>query len=100
TDFKIAGGGIVLHKTRLNDPTLWFLGANQTGGDYRSSGCTACHVTYANDREEANNNPAVNTFYLEGGKDGHSASKDKRIPRNEPGHPITHQMTLSVPISQ
>ena len=38
-----------LQKTRLLDPTLNFLGTNDHPGDYRSSGCTACHVLYAND---------------------------------------------------
>jgi hypothetical protein len=37
-------------KTRLNDPHLWFLGTNEQPGDYSSSGCTACHTPYANDR--------------------------------------------------
>ncbi len=40
-----------LHKTRLFDPMLWFLGTNDHPGDYRSSGCTGCHVIYANDRD-------------------------------------------------
>ena len=39
-----------LQKTRLLDPTLNFLGTNDHPGDYRSSGCSACHVVYANDR--------------------------------------------------
>ena len=38
-------------KTRLNDPNLWFLGTNDQPGDYRQSGCAACHVIYANDRD-------------------------------------------------
>src|SRR5437764_14090264 len=40
-----------LQKTRLLDPTLNFLGTNDHPGDYRSSGCSACHVIYANDRD-------------------------------------------------
>ena len=39
-----------LQKTRLHDPLLGFLGSNDHPGDYRSSGCSACHVVYANDR--------------------------------------------------
>ncbi len=39
-----------LQKTRLNDPHLGFMGSNDHAGDYRSSGCAACHVIYANDR--------------------------------------------------
>ncbi|MSU27261.1 MAG: hypothetical protein EXS27_05010, partial [Pedosphaera sp.] len=39
-----------LQKTRLHDPLLDFMGSNNHPGDYRSSGCSACHVIYANDR--------------------------------------------------
>ncbi len=48
---RIAIPVLNIHKTRLNDPHLWFLGTNDQPGDYRSSGCTGCHVVYANDRE-------------------------------------------------
>ena len=41
-------------KTRLHDPLLGFMGSNDHPGDYRSSGCTACHVIYANDRSPTN----------------------------------------------
>ena len=40
-----------LQRTRLLDPTLNMLGTNDHAGDYRSSGCTACHVLYSNDRD-------------------------------------------------
>ena len=43
-----------LQKTRLHDPLLGFLGSNDHPGDYRSSGCSACHVVYANDRSPTN----------------------------------------------
>ena len=43
-----------LQKTRLNDPHLNFMGTNDHPGDYRSSGCAACHVVYANDRSPTN----------------------------------------------
>ncbi len=100
TDFHVAGGGIVLHKTRLNDPTLWFLGTNQTAGDYRSSGCTACHVLYANDRNVENSGPEIEEFYKQGGKPGYSGTKDPSIPKNELAHPIAHRLTVRVPVSQ
>ena len=48
---------IGLQKTRLLDPTLNFLGTNDHPGDYRSSGCTACHVIYANDRSPVHSGP-------------------------------------------
>jgi hypothetical protein len=100
TDFHVAGGGIVLHKTRLNDPTLWFMGTNQTAGDYRNSGCTACHVLYANDRDSANAGPILAQFYRAGGKSGRSASMDQSAVTDERGHPVAHRMTTGVPVSQ
>src|SRR6266852_7072785 len=42
-----------LQKTRLLDPILSLPGTNDHPGDYRGSGCTACHVIYANDRDPA-----------------------------------------------
>ena len=41
---------IGLQKTRLLDPTLNFIGTNDSPATIAASGCTACHVVYANDR--------------------------------------------------
>ncbi|MDX6766480.1 MAG: hypothetical protein SFU85_06790 [Candidatus Methylacidiphilales bacterium] len=84
-----------LQKTRLNDPLLAFLGSNDHPGDYRSSGCTACHVVYANDRSPHNSG-----HYAKYGHQGLSFSADPTIPKNERGHPIKHQFTRSIPSSQ
>jgi hypothetical protein len=84
-----------LQKTRLLDPTLNFLGTNDNPGDYRSSGCTACHVIYANDRSPVNSGP-----YDWAGNRGLSHSKDPTIPQDEPGHPIEHRFTTRIPTSQ
>ncbi|HLL70609.1 MAG TPA: hypothetical protein VK363_04200 [Pyrinomonadaceae bacterium] len=84
-----------IQKTRLLDPTLNHLGTNDHPGDYRSSGCTACHVVYANDRSPVNSGP-----YAKFGNMGTSDSADTNIPRNEPGHPIKHQFTNAIPTSQ
>ncbi len=84
-----------LQKTRLLDPTLNFLGTNDHPGDYRSSGCTACHVIYANDRSPVHSGP-----YARFGNQGTSFSADPTIPRNESGHPIEHKFSLSIPTSQ
>ncbi len=84
-----------LQKTRLFDPTLNFLGTNDHPGDYRSSGCTACHVIYANDRSRVNSGP-----YARFGNQGLSFQADPTIPRNEPGHPIKHEFSVGVPTSQ
>ncbi len=82
-------------KTRLNDPNLSFLGTNDHPGDYRSSGCTACHVVYANDRS-----PLSSGWYAKYGNQGLSYSRDPMIPRDESGHPIKHQFTRAIPSSQ
>ncbi len=84
-----------LQKTRLLDPMLSFLGTNDQPGDYRSSGCTACHVIYANDRDPVHSGP-----YASAGHNGFSQSGDPAIPRNESGHPIRHQFTRAIPSSQ
>jgi len=86
---------VSLQKTRLFDPTLNFLGTNDHPGDYRSSGCTACHVIYANDRSSVNSGP-----YAKYGHMGTSFSADPTIPKDEPGHPIDHKFTVGVPSSQ
>ncbi|MFL6247522.1 MAG: hypothetical protein ACJ74H_15960, partial [Thermoanaerobaculia bacterium] len=95
TGSRISPGLINLHKTRLNDPHLSFLGTNDHPGDYRSSGCTACHVVYANDRDPLHSGP-----WSTAGHTGLSQTADKSIPKNEKGHPIKHQLTRAVPTSQ
>ncbi|MBT6275370.1 MAG: hypothetical protein HOI95_14690, partial [Chromatiales bacterium] len=47
TGGRIAVPVINIHKTRLNDPFMWFMGTNENPGDYRHSGCASCHVVYA-----------------------------------------------------
>ncbi len=83
------------NKTRLFDPTLNMMGTNDHPGDYRQSGCTACHVIYANDRSRIHSGP-----YAQYGNRGTSFSKDPTIPTNESGHPIEHKFTNSIPTSQ
>ena len=84
-----------LQKTRLLDPMLSFLGTNDQPGDYRSSGCTACHVVYANDRDKFHAGP-----YSQYGHTGKSYSADPTISKTESGHPIKHQLTRAIPSSQ
>jgi hypothetical protein len=84
-----------IQKTRLHDPLLGFLGSNDHPGDYRSSGCSACHVVYANDRSPTNSG-----WWSKYGHQGLTFTADKTIPRNERGHPVTHQFTRSIPSSQ
>ncbi len=82
-------------KTRLHDPLLGFLGSNDHPGDYRSSGCSACHVVYANDRSPSNSG-----WWHSYGNQGLSFSKDPTISKHERGHPIKHEFTRSIPSSQ
>jgi len=51
-----------------------------TSGIFRSSGCSACHVLYD--------------------ASGLSRSGDASIPKDQPGHPISHTITAAVPTSQ
>jgi hypothetical protein len=84
-----------LQKTRLLDPMLSLPGTNDEPGDYRGSGCTACHVVYANDRS-----PEHSGSYARFGHMGESASSDPTIAKNESGHPIRHSFTRAIPSSQ
>jgi hypothetical protein len=95
TGLRVAIPVLNLQKTRLNDPFTWFMGTNDQPGDYRQSGCAACHVVYANDRE-----PRHSLIYAKFGRDGQSASVDPTIDKTETGHPIHHEFTRSIPTSQ
>src|SRR5882724_11370740 len=84
-----------LQKTRLHDPLLGFFGSNDHPGDYRSSGCSACHVVYGNDRSPTNSG-----WWSKFGHQGLSFTADESIPKTERGHPVMHQFTRSIPSSQ
>ncbi|HEY0525195.1 MAG TPA: multiheme c-type cytochrome, partial [Stellaceae bacterium] len=82
-------------KSRLNDPLMWFLGTNDNPGDYRTSGCGACHIPYANDREVKHGGQ-----WAKYGSRGTTQTVDATIPKDEPGHPIRHELTTAIPTSQ
>lgn len=58
----------------------WSYGRNDARGNFRSSGCTACHMLY-ND-------------------DGVSLSSDPSAIKERPPHPEKHQLTARIPESQ
>src|SRR5581483_7442279 len=91
TGLRIAVPLINITKTRLNDPTIWFLGTNDQPGDYRSSGCAGCHVVYANDRSKFEGGP-----YGKFGNMGETQTIDPTIPKGEPGHPLVHGFTRAI----
>jgi len=112
TGIRVAIPVLNIHKTRLNDPYMWFMGTNDQPGDYRHSGCAGCHVVYANDRE-----PRHSLTYARHGRDGQSATVDPTIATlregareapadgnheavGERGHPIRHVFTRAIPTAQ
>ncbi len=95
TGNRVAIPVLNIHKTRLNDPNLWFMGTNDNPGDFRQSGCTACHVVYANDRTWKSSG-----MYKDYGHRGLSQSADPTIPDDIPGHPLKHEFTRAIPTSQ
>ena len=82
-------------KTRLLDPMLSLMGTNDHPGDFRSSGCTACHVVYANDRSRSNS-----AHYGAAGNRGFTQTVDPTIKKDESGHPLKHVFTRAIPSSQ
>ncbi len=125
TGLRVAIPALNIHKTRLNDPFMWFMGTNDQPGDYRHSGCTGCHVIYANDRE-----PRHSLIYAPFGRDGQTITEDptiagKTAPAHgalkgdhakegeqaeltdplsatvkESGHPLRHVFTRAIPTAQ
>jgi hypothetical protein len=95
TGNRVAIPVLNIHKTRLNDPFIWMLGTNDNPGDYRSSGCSSCHVVYANDRDQFHS-----AIYASAGNMGTSQQIDPTIPKNESGHPLKHEFTRQIPTSQ
>lgn len=95
TGSRVAIPVLNIVKTRLNDPFIWMLGTNDNPGDYRSSGCSACHVVYANDRDTFHS-----AIYAKYGNTGQSQEADPTISHAESGHPLKHEFTRQIPTSQ
>jgi hypothetical protein len=95
TDVRTDPVFIGLQKTRLLDPTLNLFGTNDHPGDYRASGCSACHVVFANDRSAVHS-----AYWAQFGNRGESApTSDPAIPKYESGHPIQHVFVRDMPTS-
>jgi hypothetical protein len=84
-----------IQKTRLMDPMLSFPGTNDQPGDYRASGCSACHVLYANDRDSSHGEQTSDY-----GNTGRSISNDVTVNKQESGHPLQHVFSKQIPSSQ
>ncbi|MFL6277020.1 MAG: hypothetical protein ACJ74G_17690 [Blastocatellia bacterium] len=89
-----------LQKTRLLDPMLGMMGTNDQPGDYRSSGCTGCHVVYANDRDPLHGGPNAEKYGHDGATHTDDIALKEARDSGEPGHPIKHQFTRAIPSSQ
>jgi hypothetical protein len=96
TELRTDPVNIGLQKTRLLDPTLNLFGTNDHPGDYRASGCSACHVVYANDRS-----PVHSGVWAQYGNKGKSFSADGALidKKSESGHPIQHYFVQQMPTS-
>lgn len=93
TQLYISSPVLNLHKTRLNDPHLWLPGTNDKPGDYRASGCTACHIIYANDRSRIAAGPWAERQ--------HAKSQQSNTPAiQQSNQPLIHQFTTAIPTSQ
>lgn len=95
TDVRTDPVFIGLHKTRLLDPTTNLFGTNDHPGDFRASGCSACHVVYANDRSATHS-----AGYAKYGNRGTSINPDPTVRKGESGHPVEHKFTSAMPSSQ
>jgi hypothetical protein len=100
TDVRTDPVFIGLQKTRLIDPTLNMFGTNDHPGDYRASGCSACHVVYANDRSTVHA-----AGYAKFGNRGKTINPDPAIAEavekaDRGGQPIEHKFTNAMPSSQ
>jgi hypothetical protein len=95
TGLRVAIPALNIHKTRLNDPFTWFMGTNDQPGDYRHSGCSGCHVIYANNRE-----PYASLTYAQYGRDGQTATVDPTIAHKTESaghHDVPHGALKSSP---
>jgi len=70
-------------------------GTNDQPGDYHGSGCSACHVLYANDRDPVHSGD-ISKF----GNLGLSQTNDAAINKDQHGHPLEHAFTKMIPSSQ
>ncbi len=72
-------------------------------GDYRATGCAACHMVYANDGTSLTRDPTIQSKQRKNAKkQGSVFSSDKAArPLDSPrGYPVIHKFTLAIPSVQ
>jgi hypothetical protein len=102
TGLRVSIPVLNIHKTRLNDPTTWFMGTNDNPGDFRSSGCTSCHVVYANDRDPLHSGPYAKYGHFGETITSDPTIRDRKGPDGKPlrGLALKHEFTRAIPSSQ
>lgn len=70
-------------------------------GDYRSSGCSSCHMIYANDGISLSHDRAIQKLQKKRGKQNRFSRKFSENSLNNPrGYPLLHKFTVAVPSVQ
>jgi len=72
-------------------------------GDYRASGCAACHMVYNNDGVSLSHDRAIQSVQrrdFENHRNLFSRAEAKKSLQNRRGYPVMHKFTLAVPSVQ
>lgn len=70
-------------------------------GDYRASGCSACHMIYSNDGISLSHDRAIQKLQNKGDKQNRFSRKFSENSLNNPrGYPLLHKFTVAVPSLQ
>ena len=96
TGLRVAIPVLNIHKTRLNDPFMWFMGTNDQPGDYRSFGLRRLPRGLRQRPRAA----ALRARTRSTATTARTQTVDPTIPKDEPGHPLQHDFTRAIPTSQ
>ncbi len=78
-------------------------GHNRRFGDFRSGGCAACHVLYADDGRSRTGDPRIPKdvpTYNQNTPGDHDAYSDIMLHAGERPHPFQHRLTRKMPATQ